>query len=206
MSDIDVDVKNLFKKIGGEEPTYQELRRQSRTEQARERWPLLHSLQVGEGTAPDASGISAPSKSEKTSGARSKKSGLSKLFKSLEGGKASLEVPVAPRPAAKDPLSGLFARQKEVEPVVPETQAFFHKRPQPEVQPAAIKPAEKGPLSGLFSRQKETPIEAAATNLFRKRREVDAPVQGQNLFNRLFEQQENSPTYWQSIFDKLKKP
>ncbi len=98
MSDVDVDVKNLFKKIGVDEPAYQELRRESRTGQARERWPLLNSLQAEE--------EAVPAKQAKRS---AKKSELSRLFKSLEGGKAppKEEAEPPPREAVAGPLRKL---------------------------------------------------------------------------------------------------
>lgn len=140
MSDIDVDVRNLFRKIGGVEPTYQELRRQSRTDQARERWPLLHSLQVdAEGKpAPVESDLVFPpqGKPEKITEIRpSQKSGISKLFKSLETERALSETGVLVQPSPKEPLSGLVESKGETRPLL------FGKTPEA---------AERS--SGLFSR------------------------------------------------------
>ena len=134
MSDIDVDVKNLFKKIGGVEPTYQELKRQSRVDQARDRWPLLHSLQ---GEAAELVFPPTPKPENVTEIRPSKKSGISKLFKSLGTEKAP-EAP-APEPS-RAPLSGLFAGGAESRP------EFFG----------------KAPSSSLFTRLFESPKEITA--------------------------------------------
>lgn len=217
MSDIDGDVKNLFKKIGGVEPAYQELRRESRSEQARGRWPLLHSLQAEEGAAPATEPGMAPPplKPATVSEIRpAKKSGLSKLFKSLEGGKtpAKKDAPVVNACAAaeKEPFSGLFAQREATPPEAPEAQVpgLFHKRTVgQERAPNVGVSTEKAPFSSLFAQRKaiQDEPEVQVPGLFKKRPGADAPAQVPNLFNRLFEPQETPANFWQSMFDKLKK-
>ena len=137
MSDIDVDVKNLFKKIGGVEPAYQELKRQSRVDQARSRWPLLHSLQ---GEAAELVFPPRPKPENVTEIRPSRKSGISKLFKSL-GAEKTPEAPAAPAPR-EAPLSGLFATGHESKP------EFFGKARSPSL------------FTRLFESPKEIPADS----------------------------------------------
>ena len=187
MSEIDVDVKNLFSKIGGVEPAYQELKRQSRTEQARERWPLLHSLQAEEG---GEAGF-PPAAPAKTSARPQKKPGLSKLFKSLEGGKTAPAEPSAKAQAQAEPLSGLFARKETRSAPL---SGLFAREPEP-------KPAKPG--GGFFAFPKSREQEAITPDFLRKR--FGAEPVPQSPFSKLFEPKEGSPDYWKSMFDKLRK-
>lgn len=188
MSDIDVDVKNLFKKIGGVEPTYQELRRQSRTDQARSRWPLLHSLHAeagGEAAGAESDLVFPPvppgQKAVVSEIRPAKKSGIAKLFRALEAERVAEEAVVlqlSPKTAEKQAFSGLFAKEtrREAEP----------------------------PAAGFFQKRAgEAKQEATASGISGKHAESPEPASG--LFNRLFEPKAPPANFWQSMFDRLGK-
>jgi hypothetical protein len=54
------DIVNLFQQFGGQVDNYHELNRLQSAQQAKQRWPLLSALELGQTTAASAPDVAAP--------------------------------------------------------------------------------------------------------------------------------------------------